>query len=447
MRSATRVHVRAAAAAAAAAGAFLLAATAPATTWAAGTTERVSVGPGGVQGDTGAVEPSISADGRFVAFGSWSTNLVPGDTNGWFDIFVRDRRAATTERVSVSTGGVQGDFMSVTAAISADGRFVAFGSGAGNLVAGDTNGRYDAFVRDRLSGTTERVSVSSAGVQGDGNSASGGGFSEVAISAGGRFVAFASDAANLLAGDTNGLLDVFVRDRRTGRTGRASVGAAGVQGNSASYSPAISADGRFVAFTSDAANLVAGDINGQADVFVRDRLAGRTERVSVGAAGLQGDGRSRNPAISADGRYVAFVSEADDLVPGDSNAAQDVFVRDRLAGTTARVSVSTAGSQGSSRGGSGAPSLSPGGRFVAFQSLATNLVPGDTNGKSDVFVRDRVAGTTVRVSVGAGGVQANGRSAAPAVSADGRFVAFHSRAFNLVPGDTNGATDVFVRNR
>jgi Tol biopolymer transport system component len=407
---------------------------------AQGVTERVSVSTAGVPGNRGGYDPSISADGRFVAFLSTSTNLVPGDTNDWSDVFVHDRRTGRTERVSVSTAGAQGDFWATTAAISANGRFVAFGSQATNLVPGDTNDGSDVFVRDQQTGRTERVSVSTAGVQGTGQSASRD-FGGTAISADGRFVAFESGASNLVPGDTNDAQDIFVRDRQTGRTERVSIGRGGAQSNGFSTGPAISANGRFVAFASNATNLVPGDTNRARDIFVRDRQTGRTERVSVGRGGAQGNGYSFHPAISADGRVIAFVSEATNLVPGD--VLGGVFVRDRRAGTTERVSVSTGG--GNPGGDGFAPSISPKGRFVAFASTADNLVPGDLNGIRDVFVHDRQTGRTERISVSTADVPGNKASTSPSVSADGRFVAFTSRASNLVPGDVRGG--VFVRTR
>jgi Tol biopolymer transport system component len=170
---------------------------------------------------------------------------------------------------------------------------------------------------------------------------------------------------------------------------------------------------------------------------------GTTARVSLGPNGVQGNSYSFSPALSADGRFVAFESEASNLVPGDTNGERDVFVHDRQAGTTERVSVRRDGVQ--VRGSSYRPALSADGRFVAFVSRVHTLVPGDTNNKADVFVRDRRTGTTERVSVGPNGVQGNGRSDFPTLSADGRFVAFESEASNLGPGDTNDAGDVFVR--
>ncbi len=345
-----------------------------------GVTSRVSVASDGRQGNADSpysyAPPAISADGRFVAFDSYASNLVAGDTNRKGDVFVRDRLAGVTQRVSVGAGG-QAKNYSYSPAISADGRFVAFFSAASNLVAGDTNGKGDVFVRDRLAGVTQRVSVGAGGQANNGSYIP-------AISADGRFVAFYSAASNLVPGDTNMAFDVFVRDRLAGVTRRVSVGAGG-QGNDSSGNPAISADGRFVAFGSSASNLVAGDTSGTGGVFVRDRLAGVTWRVSVGVGGQASNGSGFHPAISADGRFVAFESSASNLVAGDTNRAEDVFVRDRLAGVTRRVSV---GASGQANGPSFSPAISPNGRSVAFGSSASNLVRGDTNGAFDVFVRD-----------------------------------------------------------
>jgi Tol biopolymer transport system component len=398
------------------------------------------VGSGRQQANGNSGGAAISAHGRFVAFQSGASNLVAGDTNGHIDVFVRDRVAQVTRRVSVGPGGQQANGSSRDPAISADGRFVAFQSSATNLVAGDTNNAEDVFVRDRKAQVTRRVSVGPGGQQANGGSA------VPAISAHGRFVAFISSASNLVAGDTNDSPDVFVRDRVAQVTRRVSVGPGGQQANDFSQSPAISAGGRFVTFTSLASNLVPGDTNGHKDVFVRDRVAQLTRRVSVGPGGQQANNISRAPAISADGRFVAFTSFASNLVPGDTNGTSDVFVRDRDAQVTQRVSVGPGGQQ-TNGGNSLVPVISAHGRFVAFTSFASNLVAGDTNNSPDVFVRDREAQGTQRVSVGPGGQQANNDSYSAAISADGRFVAFTSKASNLVAGDTNNARDVFVRDR
>jgi Tol biopolymer transport system component len=418
------------------------------------TTTRVSVSSSWVQGngDSGSPTPAnnvrgsvISADARYVAFSSRAANLVSLDTNNTWDIFVRDRQGGTTERVSVSSSGAQANSYSYYPSISADGRYVAFVSSATNLVPGDTNGFLDVFVRDRQASTTECVSVATGGAQGDSNS------SLPAISADGRYVAFWSNATNLVPGDTNGNSDFFVRDLQAGTTERVSVGFGGQQGNGGSpyVTPSISADGRYVAFVSQATNLVTGDTNGSDDIFVRDRQAGTTERVSVATGGAQANSDSLDPSISADGRYVAFDSSATNLVSGDSNGADDIFIRDRQAGTTERASVDSHGAQGNSS--STSPSISADGRCVAFTSSASNLVPADTNGNYDEFVHDRLAGSTSRVSVDSAGVEGDGdiygHPPWTAISADGRYVEFDSHASNLVTADTNGAWDIFVRDR
>jgi hypothetical protein len=303
-------------------------------------------------------------------------------------------------------------------------------------VAGDSNGFSDVFVHDRQTGNTTRVSVSSIGSQGNGNS-----FAR-AISADGRYVTYHSIASNLVAGDSNGFSDVFVHDRQTGNTTRVSVDSFGNQSNNDSADPAISGDGRYVTFYSTASNLVAGDSNGFIDVFVHDRQTGNSTRVSVSSNGSQSNGNSVSPEISADGRYVTFYSEGSNLVVGDSNGFIDVFVHDRQTGETTRVSNSSTGSQGN--GNSTDPTISDDGRYVTFSSFGSNLVAGDTNATYDVFIHDSQTGTMTRVSVSSTGIQGNSGSSFPAITGDGRYVAHDSGASNLVAGDTNGSTDVFV---
>ena len=406
---------------------------------ASGTTERVSVASDGTQGDGDSYDSFISADGRYVAFASFATNLVGDDTNGIKDIFVYDRVSGETSRVSIASDGSQGNDTSYAPQISADGGYVVFDSYADNLVGGDTNGAQDVFVHDRATGETSRVSVASDGTQGNASSW------KASISADGRDVTFQSSAYNLVSGDSNGFQDVFVHNRESGETSLVSVASDGAQGNGHSYDPGISADGRYVAFYSTADNLVAGDTNGTEDVFVHDLETGETRRVSVTSNGTQANGASWLPAISADGRYVAFDSYADNLVDGDTNSSHDIFVHDRVTGETSRVSVSGAGTQGN--GHSYNPGISADGSFVVFHSDADNLVDGDTNGYGDVFVHDQVTGETRRVSVSSDGTQGNYASLLSSISADGRYVAFHSEANNLVGSDTNFSTDVFVHDR
>src|SRR6476661_6127709 len=348
------------------------------------TITRVSVDSAGNQANGFSNAYSISANGRFVAFQSQASNLVPGDTNNKNDIFVRDLSTNTTTRISADSASNQGNNDSFNPSISADGRFVAFASFS-NLVPEDTNNQSDIFVRDLSTNTTTRVSVDSAGNQGNSDS------NNSAISADGRFVAFQSYASNLVPGDTNNRFEIFVRDLSTNTTTRVSVDSAGNPGNSDSSSPSISADGRFVAFESQASNLVPGDTNNffnQAKIFVRDLSTNTTTRVSVNSAGIQGDENSFNPSISADGRFVAFSSAASNLVPGDTNNKQDIFVRDLSTNTITRVSVDSAGDRGQYDDALFGPLISADGRFVAFSSGASNLVPGDTNNATDVFVSD-----------------------------------------------------------
>ncbi len=410
-----------------------------------GETQRVSVASDGIQANNSSFTfPAISANGRYVAFQSNASNLVAGDTNGVADVFVRDLVTGETTRVSVATDGSQGNGPSGDRlSISADGRYVAFSSVASNLVTGDTNLASDIFVHDRLTGETTRISTATDGSQGNSSS------TFASISGDGRYVAFESDATNLVPGDTNLSTDIFVHDRLTGETTRVSVATNGTQANSFSDEPAISADGRYVVYGSYASNLVPGDTNGVTDVFVYDRTSGTTRRVSVASDGTQGNGFSPFATISGDGRYIAFGSEATNLVPGDTNNAVDNFIFDQVTGQTTRISVASDGTQANSD--SGGRSISADGNYVAFWSAASNLVAGDTNNAPDIFLYNRITGETTRVSVASDGTQGDSSSGGSGnsigLSADGRYVVFSSSATNLVPGDTNGFRDIFVRDR
>ena len=406
-------------------------------------TERVSVASDGTQANERSLWPAITPDGRYVAFGSFASNLVDGDSNGQGDVFVHDRYTDTTERVSVKSDGTQGNGLSGAwgLAISSDGRYVAFDSSATNLVPDDTNGQDDIFVRDRDDDTTERVSVDSDGIQA--NNWNGWG---PAISGDGRYVAFSSSATNLAPDDTNGTDDIFVHDRDTHTTERVSMAYDGSQadGYSGFLGIAMSEDGHYVAFDSYATNLVPDDTNGEPDLFLRDRDTGTTELVSVAYDGSQADGWSDVEAISRDGQHVAFASDATNLISDDSNAKTDIFIRDRDTDTTELVSVAYDGDEAD--GDSLCPAISGDLRYVAFLSEASNLVPDDTNGYGDVFLRDREKGTTKLISVSSDGDQGDKLSGVTrvAIGVDSRFVAYDSFATNLVPGDTNNFVDVFV---
>jgi len=406
---------------------------------AAPNTVRISVSSNGTQSNGSSAFSAVSQDGRYVAFDSTATNLIGLDTNGTTDVFVRDRKTGKTRRVSVRSNGTQGNGPSQIPDISSSGRFVVFISNASNLVPGDTNGVADIFVRDRKNNKTTRVSTRSNGGQANGASA------YPKISANGRFVTFESAATNLVGGDTNGLTDIFVKNRKTGKTHRVSLRSNGAQPNATSSFTDISPNGRYVTFTSSATNLVAGDTNAVGDVFLHDRNNKKTRRVSIGAAG-EGNGASLLSSVSNKGQVV-FASVATNLVGGDTNGAIDVFVRNTSPSNTRRISISTAGVQGNSGSPtSWSPHISASGRYVAFESAATNLVANDTNGVSDVFVRDRKQSRTRRVSVRFDGSQSNGSSVVTNVTNDGKFVTFLSNATNLIAGDTNGTSDIFLRS-
>ncbi|MFO7948184.1 MAG: hypothetical protein R6V19_15380, partial [Armatimonadota bacterium] len=400
-------------------------------------TIRASVATDGSQGGDKSSGPAISADGRYVAFES-RASFVAADTNGRQDIYRHDVVTGETICVSLAAGGGAADLESHAPAISADGQYVAFDSPASNLVAGDTNGVSDIFVHNCIAGETTRITMAP-----DGSEANGHSFGP-AISDDGRFVAFSSSADNLVAEDNNAQDDVFVHDLSTGETELVSVSSDGVQGNSwiVGYCD-ISADGRYVAFGSWSDNLVENDTNDADDVFVRDRQAGTTARVSVSSTGSEGADGGDYPSISDDGQFVSFESSSNNLVPGDTNGQVDVFLHDCSTGTTTRVSVGSGGVQGNAY--SFFPSISGDGRYIVFASGADNLVSGDTNGKDDIFVFDRVTGSTVRVSLTNGGDQANGSCYMSAISLHGQSIAFDSKATNLVSNDTNGYRDVFVR--
>jgi peptidoglycan hydrolase-like protein with peptidoglycan-binding domain len=350
------------------------------------TTERISVSNSGTEGvscggsinGSSILVNSISDDNRYIVFSSDCGDLVSGDTNNVADVFVRDTQLDTTTRVSIRNNGTQADEESVPGSISSDGRYVLFSSLDVLTVAGDNNFTSDIFIRDTQLNTTTRASVSTAGVEGDGSSR------EAFISSDNRYVFFNSDATNLVADDTNGETDIFVRDTQLNTTTRASVSTAGVEGDGFSFMLDISSDGRYVLFNSDATNLVADDTNGETDIFVRDTQLNTTTRISVSTAGVEGDEASGEGTISADGDYIVFYSDATNLVSGDTNAVEDVFVRDTQLNTTTRISVSTAGVQGN--GSSTYGSISADGETIVFLSSATNLVSGDTNGFGDLFL-------------------------------------------------------------
>lgn len=407
-------------------------------------TQRISAPDGSVaNGDS--ANPSVSSTGRLIAFDSSATNLGPADDNGAIrDVYAF---ASTGERLLVSRapGGPPADGPSTDPALSGPSRRMAFTSAATNLVEGDTNGRTDVFVREG-EGPIQRVSLAYDGQQANGESFG------ADISDDGRFIVFTSDASNLVPGDSNGVEDVFIRDLATGSTRRVSLVGRDGQADRRSGTPSISPDGRFVSFESEATNLDGDDSNGIADVFVRDVSARRTARVSEST---EGDEQNRSVIqpfrqvsdVSRGGRFVVFESDASNLVRRDTNRDTDVFLVDRRRNVTTRVSLKSSGSQGNND--SFSPAITPDGRFIVFQSFASNLTPGDAEG-ADIFVHDRVRDATVLTSVSSAGAPRGPETVRqllqqPAISNSGQVVAFLSTADNLVSGDTNGVADLFTR--
>lgn len=497
--------------------------------WAVPQTEqlqRISIAESGAQGNNHSGYPDPSADGQWVAFWSRASNLVPGDGNGYADIFVRNHDSNITELVSVSSTGEQGNYPSGGyfrgfPVISGDGNFIAFQSDASNLVANDTNAATDIFLRNRTTGTTRRVSVSTNGIQGNHGSAL------PAISASGRHISFTSGATTLVLSDTNGVADVFVHDVNNGTTTRISVATDGTPSNQLSGASSISGDGRYVVFESEASNLVPNDTNNRADIFLHDRQTGETRRVTETETGESYPWRSVVPSIASNGQSIAYYSNSNVDCESEVQASHNrywVCWRDLNTGDVETLFLDAAHTLTYSPNGTIAPAISADGRYVgftrdvyhgestfvwdrqldqvvnigwtvdgqppnhqvhfprfghsdrylAFHGLASNLVPGDTNGFSDGFRTDAsipksptatrtpnvsptptvtrtptsiVPGfSTELVSIATDGTQGNSRSGVPAISGDGRRVAFESDAWTLAPYDTNVSTDIFIRD-
>jgi Tol biopolymer transport system component len=403
-----------------------------------GPIERVSVALDGGEGDAWSYMGSdLSADGRYVVFGSEATDLVPGDTNGEADVFLRDRVRGTTERLSVGPAGEQADARSESPRISGDGRYVAFVSASARLDADGATPAGGIYVRDLSTGTTQRVVGAEVAPPAD---------REIAFSGNGRYVAFGT-GARLVGRDTNGAraTDIYRVDVRSGKIRLVSARRFPDSSGHPSWDPALSRNGRFVVFESPA-RLVRRDRNSSVDVYLRDMTRPRLRRMSINSHELAADTGGSAPGISATGRYVVFSSTAANLARR-ANDSGNVFVRDRKRGTTTRVSVDRRGRQGN-----GVSTVTPGrtvisrdGRYVVFWSAATNLVRGDDNETADVFLRDRVARTTTLVSATTDGTPGDQESVSGVISPDGSWIAFTSRARDLVPGDRLWRADVFIR--
>ncbi len=417
--------------------------------WSRAHAQETVLSSSNIQGDFGSLQsrnPDVSPDGRWVVFASRAKNFVPNDTNGVFDIFLKDMETGEIIRISESNEGEQGNDFSTMVIMSGDGTVVAFMSGASNLVPDDNNNTWDYFVYDLKTGLLERVNVNSQGEEGDqGADCECRVFKFCALSHDGRYVSFHSLATNLVEDDTNGVADVFRHDRVTGETIRVSMHSDGTEGNDHMWNRDISADGRYIAMHGYASNLIDNDENEVRDIFLHDVDTGETELISITQDGGQTNERSDSPRINGDGRYVTYASYATNLTPDDENGSWDVFVRDRLLGTTERVSVSTDGEHGNNL--SRHPTISNDGRFIAWHSTTTNLVPGDDNEVRDILMRDMWLNETIRLSKSSTGVETDERSYDANLTTNGRFLTYDSLASNLVEGDSMGIRHVYVYDR
>jgi Tol biopolymer transport system component len=402
------------------------------------TTVEASVSTSGAQANADSHIVDVSRDGNYVVFESVATNLDPLDTNSRIDVYWHSLLTGETRVVCKSSSGVLGNKVSQKPRVSSDGAFVVFQSDATNLVSGDNNATTDVFVHELATGITTRASVSGSGVEGNNFSLHG------RLSDDGLLVLYASDASNLVSGDANKTRDIFLYDRVAGTVERLNVSTKGKEANGFTDNPMMSSDSNVVVFQSNATTLDKPDTNNLVDVFVRDRAAGTTKRVSLAWDGSEGNGESRNPAVSADGKWVAFESWADNLVPNDTNRFGDVFVVEVATGTIERVDLD---SNGLEIAGGSAPSLSEDGRYVSFLASANDIVDGDDNGVTDVFVRDRWLGLTSRVSLGDHDQPGTSQSDEAVISSDGTRVAFASNSPGFVPADVDTFYDVFVRTR
>jgi LPXTG-site transpeptidase (sortase) family protein len=399
----------------------------------------ISADTSGNLGSESSTQSVVTSDGGYVAFTSLSPQLTyPSTILRVTHIFRRQVSTGETRLVSVSTAGSEGLLDSQNPSISDDGRYIAFESKSSNLSAiSDTNGTTDVFVRDMVSNTTRVISVNTT------NTDTANAYSLLpSISADGNYIAFESPATNLMSGISGRPYHVYLYNGTTMEL--VSVSTAGVKGNGKSANASISDNGSLIAFDSSSNNLVAGDINStKEDIFVRNRTAGTTTLISIATDGTQGNDKSVEPSISSDGRYVAFSSIATNLVSGDTNAVSDVFVHDRQTGETNRVSVSSEGEQ--DNGISENPSISPDGRYVSFDSDATNLVPNDTNGVRDVFLHDRNTGMTTRLSMSSSGVQGGSASQSGTLSLNAAYASFVSSANLLTSPGSSITQQIFLK--
>lgn len=402
---------------------------------------RVNTASDGMQANGTSEEAlAFSPDGTRITFDSSASNLVDSDLSGYRDVFVKTLATGATVRVSTNAAGAQGNGHSLWPVFSPDGTSVAFVSEANNLVNDDANNRRDVFLKNLDSGAVVRVTQTSSGIEANGNSWG------VAFSPGGDRVAFYSEASNLILGDTNGFADLFIKTLSTGQIERLSTDSLGAQADGLTGGggtpPAFSADGDLIAFDSDAANLVATDTNLSRDIFVKQLSSGEIRRVSTAADGSQAMGSSRWPLFSPDGGRIAFSSDARGLVPG-MGGRLNIYVKTLSTGAIQPVDAAADGTP--SNGDSYPSEFSPDGTRIAFWSNSPTLIAGDTNNTYDVFIKTLKTGAIARASTTASGAQANGVSSSPVFSPDGRRLGFTSGATNLVADDTNAVTDLFIK--
>ncbi|MHB0939330.1 MAG: Ig-like domain-containing protein [Armatimonadota bacterium] len=371
--------------------------------------------------------PAISANGKCIAFVSSAWNLAPDDTNWCQDVFVYDRETEQITRVSESSIGGQADDDSSFCDISGDGRYVVFSSRSAKLVPGDTNDLWDVFRHDRLTGQTIRVSVSSSGQQSNGQS---GDQVKPIISGDGRYVLFLSAATNFIVGDVNTSYDAFLHDCQTGETTAVALISTGSLPIAGCLTANMSADARFIVYSTNSP-ILPGVSSSYRQLYIRDRQTGQISLVSSTASGAVGNNASYRGSVSLDGRYVAFDSNATNLVAGDANSRTDIFIKDRQTGAVVCASVAGSGAFGNNF--SMYPEISQDGSHVTYRSLASNLVTNDFNADYDVFLFDRVGASLTCASVTPFGSPGNGASNLPEISATGRFVTFMSDAWDLVP--------------
>lgn len=395
---------------------------------------RISTGSDGEEIASGGQYSALSSDNRYVAFTSGQ---------GQNQVLLKDLQTGFIRSVAINAAGAEADQPVIAFQFTADNRFLVLTSEATNLVSNDTNGQTDVFLKDIVTGSLTRISTAA-----DGSQIAEGIEPNVTLapilSADGRFLVFTSDATNLIGvgADTNGSKDVFVKDLQTGAIRRVSTNSAGGQANWSSDNATISADGRYVAFESTATDLVAGGTDGSRYLFLKDLQTGATTRIDVRLDESDSNNATR-ARFSDNGRYIVFESNAKNLVSGDNNGIKDIFRKDLQTGQIVRVSTKANGDE--VHGNSSLATVSPDGRYVTFASDAPDLVAGDTTGRQDLFRKDLVTGEVIRLSVTAQGAEAvGGASVLGQFSADGRYIAFISLATNLVSGDGNGVPDVFL---